>query len=66
MLDGKAVYRRIHQRCAELGMSLSEASTKSGHSESWLAQVKDSGAVNTKTIHEIAKALDVPVAFFYQ
>jgi transcriptional regulator with XRE-family HTH domain len=52
-------------RCAELGLTLSDVSRLAGRNQSWLYDVFESKRVQTKTIHHLAKALQVPTAYFF-
>ena len=65
MKQSTLFYRRIKQRCAELGLSVSEASRNAGHSRQWLYQVGQSDNPHSTTIHEVSKALQCPPSYFF-
>lgn len=65
MVSNSLFYQRIKQRCAELGVSLSQASIEAGHSRQWLWTVGQSANPHSKTIHEVAKALKCPPSYFF-
>ncbi|HUT43840.1 MAG TPA: helix-turn-helix transcriptional regulator [Desulfobacterales bacterium] len=51
---------------AEKNLSLSELSRRAGVSRAAIYHMRITGNPGGKTIHKIAKALDVPVSYFFE
>jgi len=56
---------KIDELQADNGISLSELSTLTGMSRQTLYRVKKSKRPHMVTIHKLAKALKVPVSYFF-
>jgi hypothetical protein len=65
MPSGKQIKRLVERRCAELGLTMTEANKLMGRNASWLYDVFDSKRVQTKTIHHLAEKLQVDVGYFF-
>ena len=65
MLKTENVIRKLEMILAEKGLTQSEVSIKMGLSKQAISGFKKARRMNMKTLGKLAKALDVPVAYFF-
>lgn len=65
-MEGEKVYQKVHQRCAQLGITFSEVAERAGFKASRLSVLRRTKTVEPMTIRKLAKALQVNVDFFYE